>query len=144
TAARMGRVARIVFCTEGGTTVKTGMLAILGVAVLALLATGALAAEPGKAADPHAGHWQACAKTCAECMTQCESCCLHCAQLVADGKKEHANSMRLCADCADVCCCCAKLCSRQGPASPQVLEACIKSCDQCAESCEKAPGDDHM
>jgi hypothetical protein len=90
------------------------------------------------------GHYEKCAKACAECQVQCDSCFRHCADLVSEGKKDHTRTMHLCADCGEVCTTAAKLSARHSPLAVPTCEACAKACDQCGDACEKFPADDHM
>jgi hypothetical protein len=92
----------------------------------------------------HAKHFDKCAKACDDCKRECDSCFHHCAHLVADGKKDHARSMKLCVDCAEVCSTAGRLSARHSALSVIACEACAKACDVCAEECEKHKGDKHM
>jgi hypothetical protein len=127
--------------------VRRIFVATLGVACLVL--AGPIGASP-RAEDnavkaPHAhSHFDVCAKACADCMLHCDSCHHHCAHLVAEGKKEHFNTMRLCSDCAAVCAAAARVTSGHGPLSVTICESCAKACDTCAAACEKTPSDEHM
>ena len=119
--------------------------------VIGMFATGflvlgscSLAAEVRKAEDKHAAHFDPCAKACADCMRACESCAHHCAEMLAAGKKEHAQTLGTCADCADICAAAAKIVSRHGTMSVTVCESCAKACDVCGAACEKFPDDKHM
>ncbi len=95
-------------------------------------------------AEDHSSHLTQCAKTCANCQIVCDSCHTHCLELLADGKKEHAKTARLCADCAECCKTCATLCARQSPLAKHMLECCQSCCEECAQACEKFPDDKHM
>ena len=113
--------------------------------VLAALAAPAMRAQekaPGK--GPAHNAYADCAKACAVCMLNCDSCHHHCAQLVADGKKDHLASMNLCNDCGEVCAVAARITARQGPLAVPVCQGCARACDTCAASCEKFPDDKHM
>jgi hypothetical protein len=85
-----------------------------------------------------------CAKICAECQLHCDSCFKHCLGMLVEGKKDHAASAQLCADCAECCKLCATLCARHSPLSHPAAECCAKCCDTCATACEKFPDDKHM
>lgn len=89
-------------------------------------------------------HFRTCADTCADCATECASCFDHCASLLADGKKEHEVTMRLCSDCADICRLASTITSRQGPLTAELCTACADACDRCAEACAKHKDDQHM
>lgn len=117
---------------------------VLGLLVAGLLVGYAPAAEDNKADTPHAGHFDQCAKACADCLRECESCAHHCAHMVADGKKEHLHTLGTCADCGDVCGVAAKVVSRHGPLAVTVCESCAKTCDECGAACEKFPDDEHL
>ena len=93
---------------------------------------------------PRRTHRKVRVKLCADCQVQCDSCFKHCLELVATGKKEHAQTAQLCADCAECCKTCATLCARQSPLARHVLACCEKCCDECAVACEKFPDDEHM
>src|SRR5438067_1119339 len=107
------------------TLVGLGLLAI-GLFVAVGLST---AAQEKKAHDPHAAHFEQCAKACTDCMRECEACARHCADLTASGKKEHRHTLGTCADCAEFCAAAAKIVSRQGPMASTICESCAKACD---------------
>lgn len=118
------------------------LLTLLTAAVLGL-------AVPADAADKkpeemHAGHMDACARACADCMLECESCMRHCADLVSNGKKEHVVTAGTCADCAEFCSAAAKIVAHRGPMATLICESCAKACDKCGTECEKFPDDAHM
>ena len=73
------------------------MAAALAVAVVAPLGPSA------RAQHEHAEHFLKCARACADCQLQCDSCFTHCLTLLADGKKDHAKTAQLCADCSECC-----------------------------------------
>jgi hypothetical protein len=77
-------------------------------------------------------------------MRECESCARHCADKIADGKREHITTLGTCSDCADYCAAAAKIVSRRGPMAAMMCESCAKACDTCATACEKMPNDEHM
>ena len=95
-------------------------------------------------ADAHHGHFESCAKACADCQLQCDSCFHHCATLVADGKKDHAKTMHTCVDCADCCKLAATLTARHSSFAVPACECCAKCCEECAAACEKFHNDKHM
>jgi len=98
-----------------------------------------------QAADaPHHEHFTKCAQACSACQLQCDMCFNHCATLVADGKKEHAASMRLCVDCGECCKLSATLTARHSALSVHACECCAKCCDECAAACEKMADDKEM
>jgi hypothetical protein len=118
---------------------------------VASASAAALAAFPSLAAarqhDDHTGHGGAfadCAKACSDCQRECDGCAVHCATLLAQGKKDHLATMRTCADCADVCSVAAQITSRQGPFSAAICKACADVCAGCGKECEKFPDDKMM
>lgn len=119
---------------------------------LATLTTGAAlgglvhADEPKRpqAADQASDHQEACAKACSACANTCAACSAHCAELLADGKPEHAVSMKLCNDCETVCRAAAELCSRKSQFSDEFCKLCEEICNACADRCEQFSNDDHM
>ncbi len=123
---------------------------LIGLAVVTLLVSGARspAADNAPANDPHAmhaGHFQECAKACADCQRECDSCASHCAHLVAEGKKEHMKTLGTCTDCASICSTAARITARGGPLAGTVCEACAKACAACGAACDQVGGDDeHM
>ena len=119
-----------------GAMVLSMCLTIVGVDVLACLAQ---AAE----SKSHA-MLQECAKACSDCQRACDHCSTHCANLLADGKKEHLVSLMHCQDCATSCAACAQICARGGPLAAVMADCCARCCDQCAKSCEAFPMDAHM
>lgn len=92
----------------------------------------------------HASHFTECSKVCANCARECQTMYTHCGKLVESGKKEHAASMRMSADCAEFCELAAKLTARGGPLAYTACEACAISCDACAAECEKFPSSKEM
>src|SRR5476649_577982 len=98
----------------------------------AALAFGLLMPAAAIDADhPHAGHGLACAKACDDCARNCESCAAHCGHMIADGKKEHVVTHRLCADCSTTCRAASAIVARQGPMSDLICTACADACKQC-------------
>ena len=94
--------------------------------------------------DAHLGHLAQCAKACAACQLQCDSCFDHCRKLLAEGKKDHAQSEQTCADCGECCKLAATLTARNSPFSAAACECCAKCCDDCAVACGHFPEDKHM
>src|SRR2546421_13129168 len=124
----------------------TKHLLFCGAAVLSVAAF-TLAGRPAAGADPahdHAGHFMQCAKACADCQLQCDSCFKHCLELLTQGKKEHAKTVQLCADCGECCKLADTLSARQSPLARPACECCATCCDECAAACEKFPDDKHM
>jgi hypothetical protein len=95
----------------------------------------------------HASHgrsFTACADACAGCQRACDSCVRHCLTLVADGKKEHEQTLQTCLDCAEVCAAADRIVSRGGPLSDTICRACAEACQRCAEACERFANDEQM
>ena len=117
--------------------------------VLALTVLATLPPSTGSAQDPKHVHYKLtaeqedCLKTAASCALQCEICQRHCGNLVAAGETKHANSMRLCQDCAEFCSLTARLVARRGPTWQLTTDTCAKVCDACAKRCLEFD-DDHM
>jgi hypothetical protein len=120
-----------------------GLLLVVFAALVGLVALAGVEAR-ADVDHPHGEQLMACAKACVDCQLQCSTCLDHCAGLLADGKKEHAKTMRTCADCADCCALAAKVTARGGPFAATACDACAKCCDDCAAACEKFPDDKHM
>lgn len=111
-----------------------------GVAVVICL----LVAGPGRVADDHSDAYEHCAKACHECERMCNCCAAHCANLLAEGHKDHLRTVRSCQDCASVCSAAACITARQGIYSESICKACAEVCKCCAEECEKMPQDATM
>jgi hypothetical protein len=79
-----------------------------------------------------------------ECQRICDMCSVHCARMVAEGKKEHLTTLQTCQDCATVCAATAAITARNGPFSDTILKACAEACARCGAECEKFPSDPHM
>lgn len=94
--------------------------------------------------EHHARPTSECAAECADCQQICDSCAAHCLKLVADGKKEHQQTLQTCLDCAEICAAADRIVSRSGPFSDTICQACAEACARCAEACEKFPDDQHM
>ena len=109
---------------------------------LSMLTTRAAIAD--EAHDHHAGHMMKCAKACSACQLACASCFDHCVKLVATGKKEHAVTVRTCADCDKCCALAASLSASNSPMAAHICEGCAKCCDDCAKACEMHKDDKHM
>lgn len=124
------------------------LLGGLGVTAATLVTYTSSAADTGrkseKREDHHGLHFDRCAKACADCQIECHSCQNHCADLVAEGKKDHVKTMKLCADCGDLCAVAASIVARHGTLSTTVCEACAKACDECGKACSQFADDEHM
>jgi hypothetical protein len=122
-----------------------GVLGLSAAAALAL--KSAVAAQKDAAKDDAHGQHAAfmkCANACNDCQRECDTCSNHCAQMLAEGKKDHLRSLKTCQDCADFCAAAAQMVARHGPFSALICEACEKACDKCAAECEKFKSDEHM
>ena len=117
--------------------------------VLGLLLASAMPTSTGSAQDtkvvPHklTAEQEDCVKSAASCALQCEMCQRHCMNLVTAGDPKHANTMRLCQDCAEFCSLSARLVARRGPTWQLTADTCAKICDACAKRCLEFD-DDHM
>jgi len=119
----------------------------LGAALLlAGLGTVSSGAEKKSAREHlmHAGPHEKCALACGICAGACDSCFRHCADLVAEGHKEHRRTMQLCVDCGEVCSTAAKLCLHHSSLTSPMCQACARACDECGEACAKHRDDQHM
>jgi len=121
-------------------TLIAGAAVLCGAAVL--LQTRAADTPP--AHTHHAGHFDQCARICAQCLTDCESCYAHCAGLLAEGHKDHATTAEACNDCADLCRVSASLSARGSLLAPEVCDACAAACDRCVVLCGEFKDDAHM
>jgi hypothetical protein len=117
---------------------------ISGMFVLTIGVMGFSAGRADSAEHEHAEHFVKCARVCAECQVMCDSCYTHCLALLSEGKKEHAITATLCADCAECCKLAATLSARQSPLAAAACECCAKACERCGDACAKHPGDKHM
>jgi hypothetical protein len=108
------------------------------------LALAVAAWAPAAEQHEHAKHFDACAKACGDCQRECDSCAAHCAQLIADGKKEHLTTLQTCQDCAAHCSAAASITARKGPFSDLICTACAEACNRCGKACEKFKSDEHM
>ena len=119
------------------------------VLVLALSIVAVTPTSTGSAQDPKAvvhkltAEQEDCVKTAASCALQCEICQRHCSNLLAAGETKHANTMRLCQDCAEFCSLSARMVARRGPTWQLAIDTCAKVCDACAKRCMEF-SDDHM
>lgn len=104
-----------------------------GLAVLA-----ALAVLQVQAADSAAEHRmnEHCARACSDCQRICDQCSTHCADLMAQGMKEHKKTLMTCQDCAEVCASASKIVSRGGPFADVICKACAETCARCGQACD--------
>jgi hypothetical protein len=64
--------------------------------------------------------------------------------MLAEGKKEHQQTLQTCLDCAEICAAADRIVSRSGPFSDTICRACAEACERCAKACEQFPDDEHM
>jgi hypothetical protein len=111
--------------------IRRELLGALGAGAVGLTALAARADE--KAADSccqlDKTH-EDCLKACGDCAKACDMTFNHCFTMVAEGKKEHAKSMRLLGDCAGFCGLSACMIAKQSPLM-------AFSCGACADACAK-------
>lgn len=87
---------------------------------------------------------QSCAKACSDCQRACDTCSTHCGHLMAEGKKEHLETLMSCQDCATICSAASQSCARGGPYMASICTSCAEVCGMCAKRCEKFPDDQEM
>ena len=116
---------------------------VLALTVLATLPPSTGSAQDTKTHYKLTSEQEDCLKTAASCALQCEICQRHCGNLVAAGEAKHANTMRLCQDCAEFCSLTARLVARRGPTWQLTTDTCAKICDACGKRCLEFD-DDHM
>ena len=115
-----------------------------------LLALGSSAPAEDKkpaaasAADSQSSVFMECAKACDDCKRSCDMCGAHCAKLVTDGHKMHAETMKTCQDCAAVCSAAGCIVAKQGPFTDIICTACADACKRCGDACEKHAGHDEV
>jgi len=78
-----------------------------------------------------------CAKACDDCKRECDRCGNHCAEMVAQGHKEHLKTLRTCQDCATHCGAASCIVARRGPFSDLICTACADACKRCGDACEE-------
>lgn len=115
---------------------------LLGAAACVVLAGWSSAEDRTKSSDSKEGnvqkqHYWDCAKACDDCGRMCEACGVHCTQLVADGHKEHMETVRTCQDCASICIAAGSVTARTGPFSDTICTACADACKRCGDACAK-------
>ena len=116
---------------------------VLALTVLTTVPTSIGSAQEKPAHYKLTAEQEECVKTAASCALQCEICQRHCSNLVAAGESKHANTMRLCQDCAEFCSLTARMVARRGPTWQLTVDTCAKICDACAKRCLEFD-DDHM
>src|SRR5581483_11799559 len=120
---------------------RTSVFSLLG--LMALTAALTFGAPPDKH-DHHAKAFEDCAKACGECALACDSCAHHCANMLAQGKKEHHKTLRTCQDCATHCGAAACITGRHGVYSDLICKACAEACKRCGDACDQFKDDAHM
>jgi hypothetical protein len=108
-------------------------LAVTAAGLTAVASASEASAAQGGADDLH----DRCAKNCAETMVACNRGFHHCYRQVAEGKQEHAKTMRLCVDCADICGTAAALVARLSPLMLHTCKAAADCCEGLLAQCEK-------
>jgi hypothetical protein len=111
---------------------------------LALASQDAPSAGQERAGAKHSAAFNRCAEECGNCQRACESCAAHCANLLAEGKKEHQATLQSCQDCATLCGAAASVLARRGPFADLLCKVCMEACARCAKECEKFNDDAEM
>lgn len=101
-------------------------------------------AQPASAGDAKMAHFMDCAKECDDCARTCNGCAAHCTKMVAEGKKDHMETVRLCVDCATICSAASAVVSKFGPCSDLICAACADTCKRCGDACEKHAAHDEI
>src|SRR5581483_8830580 len=106
-----------------------GLLGLMAAGLLVLTATAEdRKAEDKKADTHHAMAFMECAKACDDCARICDACGAHCADLIANGKREHLTTLQTCQDCATACSAASCVTARTGPFSDLMCTACAEAC----------------
>jgi len=117
-------------------------LLVLAVPVAALALTAPAAVQTSR--GDHGEHYMSCAKACDDCGRICDACAAHCVKMVADGKRDHLNTVATCADCAAACKAASCVVARMGPFSDLMCTACADACKRCGDACAQFTGDAMM
>src|SRR4051794_40909868 len=125
--------------------IRTTLWAAVGLAAVTLIVWNGAAAKgpqedqkPGAAASAEKmSPFKECAKACDDCARSCDECGAHCARMLAEGKKDHIESLRQVQDCATVCSAASCILSRGGPDADLICVACADACKRCGDACEK-------
>ena len=112
------------------------LLETLGVAGSGLLFVSGSKASGAQKAHAEGAHAE-CLKACQECSQECNETFHHCLMELAQGKKEHARSLRLAVDCAKFCNLSADLVASKSPLMVHSCAACAEACKACAAECDK-------
>lgn len=127
---------------------RISSLAIAAILIAAVGIVAAFAQNPAKEGKEHAAMKMdgssALAKIADECALACDGCASHCMEMLAQGRKEHLESVKTCLDCATICGAMARVAGRSGPFTSILATACAEVCRLCAEQCEKMGNDPHM
>jgi hypothetical protein len=100
--------------------------------------------NPPKNPDPKMAYFLVCAKECDDCARSCDLCSAHCATMIAEGQKEHLQTLRMCQDCTTICSAAARVTTKNGPDSDLICTACAEACKRCGDACAKYPNDPIM
>jgi hypothetical protein len=103
-----------------------------------------LPAQGPDTVDPKMPAFLVCAKACDDCARACDVCAGHCTRLLAEGKKEHLDTLRLCQDCAAICSAASCVMAKDGPMGDVICAACADACKRCGDACEKLAADPIM
>jgi hypothetical protein len=121
---------------------SAGFVAVAAAA--ASLGVRSTAADDKATHSGHAAHFISCAKECRDCALMCDTCAAHCANLLAEGKKEHKATLETCQDCSAICTAAAAITAKAGPFADVICTACEEACKRCAAACDKHRDDEHM
>jgi hypothetical protein len=64
--------------------------------------------------------------------------------MLAEGKKEHLETLKTCSDCATICSAASCVVAKAGPMSDLICTACAETCKRCGDACEKHAADPIM
>jgi hypothetical protein len=135
--------SRVTSTTKGIVMIGRRQFGIAGISAITLAAMQPSGyAEDRK--DEHKAMFEDCSEACTNCQRECDECAHHCAMMLAEGKKEHMNTLATCQDCADVCAATAHIVARHGAFANMICGACAEACAKCGKECEKYPGDKAM
>ncbi len=122
---------------------------VLGVAICFVQSNWTAAQDRAQSTDPkevakkNQPYWD-CAKACDDCGRMCKACGAHCTQMVADGQKQHMETVRTCQDCASICVAAGAVTARSGPFSDAICLACADACKRCGDACAKHASHDSI
>ena len=116
-----------------------------GTAGLVAVSAGRVAAEhEDEPAHHHDKVHEDCLQACSDCEKSCDETFHHCFQEVAAGKKEHALSLHLLADCGEFCGLSACMIARHSPLMVHSCAGCAEACKATAAEVEKFGQSPHM